>query len=147
MIGRRNSVINIEPYSKIISYLTKSVILLVKAYYIALYNLLRLKKPKAKPRENHGRFPTIASLTRDILTILATSVGVERLFNTTRDIYYYRRGRIKSKTIEELILFLYSLRFDLELYEVKELKRFFSLNEIEALREEKDEKLNNIKFE
>ncbi|KAJ5260443.1 hypothetical protein N7505_009824 [Penicillium chrysogenum] len=97
-------------------------------------------------RENHGRFPTIASLTRDILTILATSVGVERLFNTTRDIYYYRRGRIKSETIKELILFLYSLRFDLKLYKVKELKRFFSLNKIEVLREEKDEKLNDIEF-
>ncbi|KAJ5358330.1 uncharacterized protein N7496_010743 [Penicillium cataractarum] len=39
---------------------------------------------------------------------------VERLFNTTRDIYYYRRGRIKPKTIKELMLFLYILRFDLE---------------------------------
>lgn len=32
MIGQRNGVINIEPRSKILSYLTKSVILLVKAY-------------------------------------------------------------------------------------------------------------------
>lgn len=70
---------------------------------------------------------------------------MERLFNTTRDIYYYRRGCIKSKTIKELILFLYSLRFNLKLYKAKELKRLFSLNKIEVLREEKDDKLNNIK--
>ncbi|OQE00404.1 hypothetical protein PENVUL_c052G00054, partial [Penicillium vulpinum] len=98
-------------------------------------------------RENHGRFPAIASLTRDILAIPATGVGVERLFNTARDICHYRRGRIKSETIEELMLFLCSLRFDLELYKAKELERFFSLNEIEALREEKDDKLDNVEFE
>ncbi|KAJ5249388.1 hypothetical protein N7524_011704, partial [Penicillium chrysogenum] len=135
----------------------------------ALYNLLRPKKPKAKPvgdeitqyldgdvvdseplpfwRENHGRFPTIASLARDILVIPATGVGVERLFNTARDICHYRRGRMKSETIEELMLFLCSSRFDLELHEAKELERFFSLNEIEALREEKDEKLDDVEFE
>ncbi|KAG0153109.1 hypothetical protein PDIDSM_2068 [Penicillium digitatum] len=63
----------------------------------ALHNLLRPKKPKAKPvgdeitqyldgdvvdseplpfwRENHSRFPAIASLARDILTIPATGAG------------------------------------------------------------------------
>ncbi|CRL31200.1 HAT dimerisation [Penicillium camemberti] len=95
----------------------------------------------------YSRFPTIASLTRDILTILVTSIGIERLFNTTRDIYYYHRGRIKTETIKELMLFLYILRFNLKLHKAKELKRFFSLNKIEALREEKDDKLNNIEFE
>ena len=45
------------------------------------------------------------------------------------------------------MLFLYISRFDLKLYKAKELKRFFSLNKIEALREEKDNKLNDVKFE
>ena len=54
---------------------------------------------------------------------------------------------MKAETIEELMLFLCILRFDLELYEVKELERFFSLNEIEVLREEKDDKLDDIEFE
>lgn len=45
------------------------------------------------------------------------------------------------------MLFLYILRFNLKLHKAKELKRFFSLNKIEALREEKDDKLNNIEFE
>ena len=84
---------------------------------------------------------------QDILAILATSVGIEWLFNTTRNIYYYHYGRIKAKTIEELMLFLYILRFDLELYKTKELEQFFSLNEIEVLREEKDDKLDDIEFE
>ncbi|CAG8425270.1 unnamed protein product [Penicillium salamii] len=35
---------------------------------------------------------TIATLARDVLTIPATSAGVERLFNTARDICHYRRG-------------------------------------------------------
>ncbi|KAG0154764.1 hypothetical protein PDIDSM_332 [Penicillium digitatum] len=135
----------------------------------ALHNLLRPKSPKAKPvgdeitqyldgdvvdseplpfwRENHSRFPAIASLARDILTIPATGAGVERLFNTARDICHYRRGRMKAETIEELMLFLCTSRFDLELHEAKELERFFSLNEIEALREEKDDKLDDVEFE
>ena len=49
-----------------------------------------------------------------MLTILVIGAGVERLFNTARDICYYRRGRMKAETIEELMLFLCILRFDLE---------------------------------
>ena len=69
------------------------------------------------------------------------------MFNTTRDIYHYRYGRIKAETIKELILFLCTSRFDLEVQEAKDLKRFFSLNETEALREEKDDKLKDIEIE
>lgn len=43
-----------------------------------------------------------AALARDTLAIPATGAGVERLFNTARDICYYCRGRMKSTTIEEL---------------------------------------------
>ena len=66
------------------------------------------------------------------------------MFNTARDICHYRRGRMKAETIEELMLFLCTSRFDLELHEAKELERFFSLNEIEALREEKDDKRDDV---
>ena len=45
------------------------------------------------------------------------------------------------------MLFLCTSRFDLELQEAKELERFFSSNEIEALREEKDDKLDDVKVE
>ena len=54
---------------------------------------------------------------------------------------------MKAKTIKELILFLYILRFNLEVQEVKDLKRFFSLNKTEVLREEKDDKLKDIEIE
>lgn len=49
-------------------------------------------------KENQSRFPAIALLARDILSIPATGAGVERLFNTARDICHYRRGRMKSET-------------------------------------------------
>ena len=44
-------------------------------------------------------------------------------------------------------MFLCTLRFDLKEREAKELKRFFSLNEIEAAKEEKDDRPNNIKID
>ncbi|CAI7613761.1 unnamed protein product [Penicillium pancosmium] len=86
-------------------------------------------------RENQSRFPAIAQLARDILSIPATGAGVERLFNTARDICHYRRGRMNSETIEEHMLFLCSTRFNLKEAETKELEQYFSLQEIEAVRE------------
>jgi hypothetical protein len=65
-------------------------------------------------KEHQARFPATASLARDILSSPATGAGVERLFNTARNICHYRRGRMKPETIEELMLFLYTSRFDLE---------------------------------
>ncbi|KAJ5882666.1 uncharacterized protein N7529_001338 [Penicillium soppii] len=91
-----------------------------------------------------GRFPAIASLTRDVLSILVTGASVERLFNTARDIYYYRRGRMKSRTIKELMMFLYTSKFDLEVEEAKQLKKLYSHKEIEALKEEREEKPDDI---
>ncbi|KAJ9482200.1 hypothetical protein VN97_g11237 [Penicillium thymicola] len=114
----------------------------------SLHNLLSGHKPRAKPagdeitqyldgdiadseplafwRDQQGRFPAITLLARDILSIPATGAGVERLFNTARDICHYRRGRMKSETIQELMMYLY---------------------EIEALREEKDEKLEDVEID
>lgn len=45
------------------------------------------------------------------------------------------------------MLFLCTSRFDLKVQEAKELERFFSFDKIEALREEKDEKPDNIEIE
>ncbi|THC87216.1 hypothetical protein EYZ11_013338 [Aspergillus tanneri] len=98
-------------------------------------------------RDNEYRFPAIAALARDILSIPATGAGVERLFNTARDICHYRRGRMKSETIEEIMMFLCTSRFDLEEQEAKFLKEFFSIYEIEAAKEERDEKLEEIEIE
>ncbi|OQD63304.1 hypothetical protein PENANT_c471G08992, partial [Penicillium antarcticum] len=98
-------------------------------------------------RENQARFLAIAALARDILLFPAIGAGVERLFNTTRDICHYRRGRIKSSTIEDLMIFLCTSRFNIEEEEARVLEKFFSYNEIEAAKEEKDKKLNEIEIE
>jgi hypothetical protein len=103
--------------------------------------------PLAFWRENQGRFPAIAALARDVLSVPATGAGVERLFNTARDICHYRRGRMKSETIQELMMFLCTSRFDLEEKESQRLEKFFSREEIEAAKEEKDERLDEVEVE
>lgn len=97
-------------------------------------------------RENQFRFPAIALLARDVLAIPATGAGVERLFNTARDICHYRRGSLKSQTIEELMLYLCTSRFDLEVQEAKEFERFFTTDDIQVLMEEKDEKPDDVEI-
>jgi hypothetical protein len=98
-------------------------------------------------RDNQARFPAIVSLARDVLSVPATGAGVERLFNTTRDLCHYRRGRMKSETVEELMMFLCTTRFDLEQQEAEHLKEYFTRDEIETRREEKDEKLEYIELD
>ncbi|KAJ5751474.1 uncharacterized protein N7511_008439 [Penicillium nucicola] len=98
-------------------------------------------------KEHQSRFPAIAALARDALSFPATGAGVERLFNTARDICHYRRGRIKSKTIEDLMMFLCTSRFDMEEQEAKLLKEFFTWDEIEAAKEEKDGKIDLIEVD
>ncbi|KAJ5552059.1 hypothetical protein N7513_000009 [Penicillium frequentans] len=44
-------------------------------------------------KSNSYRLAIIAALARDTLSFPAIGVGIKRLFNTTRDICYYRRGR------------------------------------------------------
>ena len=84
---------------------------------------------------------------QDILSIPVTGAGVERLFNTVRDIFHYRRGWIKSETIKEIIMFLCTSRFDLDKQKAEILKEFFSIYKIEAGKEEQDKKLEDIKIE
>jgi hAT family protein len=98
-------------------------------------------------RHNQHRFPAIAALARDVLSIPATGAGVERLFNTARDVCHYRRGRMKSETIQELMMFLCTSRFDLEEHEAKRLEAFFTREEIEAAKEEKEEKIEEIELD
>ncbi|KAG0153117.1 hypothetical protein PDIDSM_2076 [Penicillium digitatum] len=69
-------------------------------------------------KEHQARFPAIAALARDTLSFPATGAGVERLFNTARDICHYRRGRMKSET-----------------------------DELEAAKEEREEKLSEIEVD
>ena len=74
-------------------------------------------------KEHQSRFPAIAALARDVLSFPATGAGVERLFNTARDICHYRRGRIKSETVEDLMMFLCTSRFDMEEQEAEIFER------------------------
>ncbi|CAG8220528.1 unnamed protein product [Penicillium salamii] len=76
-------------------------------------------------KEHQSQFPAIAALAQDALSFSATGTGVERLFNTTRDICHYYRGKIKSKTIEDLMMFLCTSKFDIEEQKAKLLKEFF----------------------
>jgi hypothetical protein len=96
---------------------------------------------------NQHRFPAIAALARDILLIPATGAGVKRLFNTARDICYYRRGRLSSTTIQELIMFLCISRFDLQEEGFTFLKEFFSIDEIEAAKEEMEDTPNHFELD
>ena len=54
---------------------------------------------------------------------------------------------MKSETIEELMMFLCTLRFDIEEQEAKLLEKFFSHEEMEAAKEEKDEKLDEVEID
>lgn len=98
-------------------------------------------------RDNQTRFPAIASLARDILSVPATGAGVKRRFNTARDLCHYRRGQMKSETVEDLMMFLCTARFDLEQQEMQYLQEYFTRDEIETRREERDEKLGHIELD
>jgi hypothetical protein len=54
---------------------------------------------------------------------------------------------MKSETIQELMMFLCTSRFDLEEKESQRLEKFFSREEIEAAKEEKDERLDEVEVE
>ena len=49
-------------------------------------------------------WPALCSMARDVLAVPATSVGVERLFNTARDACHYRRGNLKPETVRALMM-------------------------------------------
>ncbi|CDM38443.1 Probable transposable element [Penicillium roqueforti FM164] len=70
-------------------------------------------------KEHEARFPAIAALARDVLSFPATGAGIKHLFDTARGICHYPRGRMKTETIEGLIMFLCTTKFDIEEQEVK----------------------------
>ena len=63
-----------------------------------------LKFPLEMWKQIERNYPTIAIMAKDILSIPASGVGVERLFNTARDICHYRRNRLNADTIEMIML-------------------------------------------
>jgi len=73
--------------------------------------------PREFWREHESQYPTLACLARDIFSIPATGAGVERLFNSARDICHYRRGSLNATTIQDLMMFRCISKFDLEVEE------------------------------
>ncbi|KAJ5253697.1 hypothetical protein N7524_010877 [Penicillium chrysogenum] len=117
------------PYKTFLRYYNK----IAKTYNNLYYNnklsqYLKNRTVKVNPlifwRENERQYPVLASLTHDILSIPATGVGVKRLFNSTRDIYHYRRGSLNTITIKDLMIFIYTTRFDIKEKQLAFIKDF-----------------------
>lgn len=65
-------------------------------------------------KDHQREFPNLARIARDIMSIPATGAGVERLFNSARDICHYRRGSLNPETIRDIMLYMCTTRFDLK---------------------------------
>jgi hypothetical protein len=72
-------------------------------------------------------------MARDILSIPASGAGVERLFNCARDICHYRRGQLKPDTIKNLMLHMFSSKFELEQSQLEIIKEYLSDGEAAML--------------
>ena len=89
-------------------------------------------------KDHQHEFPILASLARDVLTTPASGSGVERLFNSARDICHYRRGSLKPKTIRDLMMFMCTTKFDMESEQLFLIEEYLSAQETEVVREEKE---------
>lgn len=69
------------------------------------------------------------------MSIPATGAGVERLFNSARDICHYRRGSLQPKTIRDIMLWMCTTRFDLHEQKRLILQEYLSHQEIAAMTE------------
>lgn len=65
-----------------------------------------------------------------MLSIPATGAGVERMFNYARDICHYRRGSLNSMTIQNLMMYMCSSRFEMEEELLAYLKESFDNEDI-----------------
>ncbi|KAJ5033214.1 hypothetical protein NUH16_003130 [Penicillium rubens] len=65
-------------------------------------------------KDHQRKFPVLASVAGDIMSIPATGAGVERLFNSARDICHYRRGSLNPETIRDIMLYMCTTRFDIK---------------------------------
>lgn len=63
-------------------------------------------------RDHERELPTLARVARDIFSIPATGAGVERLFNSARDVCHYRRGSLNATAIQDIMMFRCISSFD-----------------------------------
>jgi transcriptional regulator of heat shock response len=87
-------------------------------------------------KENQYRYPVLASIARDVLSIPATGAGVEQLFNSARDICHYRRGSLKTSTIQELMMFMCTSKFEVEEEQLALNKEYLLKNELQEAEED-----------
>ncbi|KAL2006857.1 hypothetical protein VTN00DRAFT_9525 [Thermoascus crustaceus] len=97
--------------------------------------------PNAQPRTwwkyHQDEFPRMARLARDVLSIPASGAGVERLFNSARDICHYRRGSLQPQTFSDLMMYMCTSRFEIHEEERIMLSEYLSAQEIQAAKEER----------
>ena len=89
-------------------------------------------------KDYQHQFPALASLAQDILLIPATRAGIEQLFNSAQDICYYHRGSLKPKTIQDLMMFMCTSKFEIEEDRRALMDKYLSHEEKQAKKEEKD---------
>jgi len=76
----------------------------VQRYLTAPIAVIKDQSPIAWWKVHASDYPTVARMVRDILSISVTSVPVERLFSSTRDILPYRCNRMGHEMITALMV-------------------------------------------
>jgi hypothetical protein len=76
-------------------------------------------------------------IARNYLVIFTANVGVKRLFNITKDIYFYRRHYLKLAIIRDLVITMCIDRF-LLLKELDNIKITKEVKEIKLFKESED---------
>ncbi|KAK6810429.1 hypothetical protein RU639_013759 [Aspergillus parasiticus] len=79
--------------------------------------------PRAYWKEHEHDYPVLSRLARDLLSVPATGAGVERLFNSARDICHYRRGSLNESTIQDLMMYRCSEKFNLDTEQLGRLEK------------------------
>jgi hypothetical protein len=72
------------------------------------------------------------------MSIPATGAGVERLFNSARDVCHYRRGSLNPETVRDIMLYMCTTRFDIKEEQRLILQEYLLDHEIAASAEALD---------
>lgn len=91
--------------------------------------------PRTYWKEHQHEFPVLASLARDLFSIPATGAGVERLFNSARDICHYRRGSLNESTIQDLMMLMCATKFEVEEHQLAHIQHYQSDEERQEQKE------------